>query len=261
LNTTITIYFEHIEIKIVSKHADLLQLLYETNRQFLEPIRSVSRTITIVVSMHTPVEHSDKQLLVYNSLEIGGKIFYYRSRADVFDLSIPSNFVHVEVEEFMKMILSRYLVDDGMLLFHGAALTKTDCGYIFVGPSGAGKSTISSLFDGHLIQDDTFCLKMTDSGYVLSTVPFRRDYHNRSRGVSKVKFFRIFQSKSNFVKEIKDSIQLLYLLTSIWSFDELSLDGFSQNPIIVNLCKDLLASSKLDELHFTKSPDFNKILE
>ncbi|MEM9546279.1 MAG: phosphoenolpyruvate carboxykinase (ATP) [Bacteroidota bacterium] len=197
-----------------------------------------------------------------NSIIVSNKEILFERVNNSYTFYCLENMELVEVEELIKIVLSKHFIQEEVLMLHASATidTKQSRAHIFVGPSGAGKSTIAELSNYETLQDDTFCLRQKGKKFNLFSIPFRRNYEKRNVLVESLSIYRIYQSNDNYLVNLDYSSQLLYFLTSVWSFDELSVENQDANQSIIKLTKDLLKHTELKQLYFTKSNHYNDLI-
>lgn len=236
----------------------------ENNKSFLEN-ENFNQTLTLEINKNSPFHKSAAELInskEFNSILISNKTVIFHRNDDFYSFYCLKNMELVEIEELIKIVLSKHLIQENILMLHASATfdNEKNCANIFIGPSGAGKSTIASFSINETLQDDTFCIKFEKDKFNLFTIPFRRDYKKLNVSVKSVSIYRIFKSDRNYLSNLNFSSQLMHFLTSVWSFDELSVESKINNRRIFKLATKLLRECELTELHFTKTGDFNKLI-
>jgi len=143
--------------------------------------------------------------------------------------------------------------------FHGAGIVKQKRAYLFLGPSGAGKSTVSAFSSEHghqVIHDDHVVVSKAENGkYLLSDIAFKNP------GISLKAFFFLVQDKSDKLLPLSQAQTAQGLFKSLFELPSEKVLYGSYLINAFNVCADIARAVPGYELHFTKSPNFWKIIE
>lgn len=169
---------------------------------------------------------------------------------------LPHNSPVWVVEQIVRLALHAYLLSIETLLLHGSCIKSKKGLIIFLGPSGVGKTTAAKLSNMPILQDDTFALSKHGEEYLAYTIPFRTEY-NQKRITSPIHaIYSLNQSPTNLVSHISKSNQLQIIISSIWTFDKLSIYKKDNDKKAISLLLDLLSSVEVKKLNFNLSKEY-----
>ncbi len=241
-----------LKIRLSSNCEQTLMQLKSHSSNWMQNIEN-RKTIEIYLYLSSTFDNITKENFKYSTIEINDSDLLIGKNDTQYHVIYKKDLEFWELEQVIKIIISRSLINLKALVFHGSIINNEGVASVFIGPSGAGKSTIVELHNTQIFQDDTFGILVNKDCFEIFTIPFRRDYINKSEVVRKFNFYRIYQSRSNHVKDINNAVKLMHLLTGVWSFDILNNKN---NNKIINLCQTILQKSEIAELFFSKDKKF-----
>lgn len=177
--------------------------------------------------------------------------FYLVDKADIEAISV--------VNDLFFTFRIWHLIKDKTVCPHGAGIARSDQSFLFWGVSGAGKSTVSKISEslGYMIvHDDHVAISMLKNGkYCLSDVGFK------TPRASLRAVFSLVQDKEDKLIALSQKDIAFGLFKSLFEtpgekilFGRYLADAFS-------LCAGIARVVPGYELHFTKSPNFWKVIE
>ena len=209
---------------------------------------------------HSKVTKENSENFNISYIRFFDTFFYYRQHknSNIIDVLLPKKFEDWELENFFKIFISSISLNHNSLLIHASAIIIDNEIVLFSGQSTAGKSTIAGLSGYPIIHDDNILISYLGNDiFEIETIPFKTPYKkNIFRG--KIKgFYRLFQDKHTFVKEIDKNKQLSHLLFGLWAFDHFNNENINNyNENIISYSMKILPLLKVKELYFTKTNDF-----
>ncbi len=81
----------------------------------------------------------------------------------------------LDIENVVKLLIADWLIDQGGLLLHSVAVSRSDRACLFTGPSGAGKSTLGALCAAagwQLLGDELVAVRPTGDTYLCDGTPW-----------------------------------------------------------------------------------------
>jgi len=104
------------------------------------------------------------------------------------------------LENCLRLLTARYVLEHGGLLLHGAGVTRGGRAYVFFGPSGSGKTTVTALSPHDGVLSDDLTLLVRDGGsFRAAGIPFGMAHHRvpHTRAAFPVAgLYRLVQSRS-----------------------------------------------------------------
>lgn len=83
------------------------------------------------------------------------------------------------LENFLRAMTASYILEEGGLLLHAAAVVRAGRAYVFFGPSGAGKTTVTRLsLADTVLSDDMTLLVPGPGGFEAVGIPFGMAHHH-----------------------------------------------------------------------------------
>ncbi|KGL59132.1 hypothetical protein [Polaribacter sp. Hel1_85] len=201
-----------------------------------------------------------KDSLVIKHIRFFDTFFYYRQHknSNLIDVLLPSKFENWEVENFFKIFISSVSLKHNCLLIHASAIIIDNEIVLFSGQSTAGKSTIADLSGYPIIHDDNILISyLGNEIFEIVTIPFKTPY-KKQFFKGKIKgFYRLFQDRQTYVKDINIEKQLSHLIFGLWAFDHFNNEKDNNyNNEVLSYCMKILSLLKVKELYFTKTKDF-----
>jgi|GEM_PF-1876098 len=143
--------------------------------------------------------------------------------------------------------------------FHGAGIVYENGAFLFLGPSGAGKSTISAFskkLGCKIIHDDHVVASKSENGkYSVFDIAFTPP------GVSLKAIFFLVQDKRDNLVALSQTQTAQGLFKSLFELPSEKILYGSYLINAFNVCADIARAVPGYELHFTKSPNFWKVIE
>ena len=108
--------------------------------------------------------------------------------------------------------LCEWLIDKGILLFHGSVIAVDGIAYLFTAKSGTGKSTHTRLWREHfgeravMINDDKPLLKITDSGVTVYGTPYDGKHRISTNTSAPLKAIcMLYRGEENRIRQVTKS--------------------------------------------------------
>lgn len=187
-------------------------------------------------------------------------------------LSCKINKEHVSSLDQIFFIITALVqyqaIKHNIIFLHASSIVKNENAYLFIAPSGSGKSTIAhSVSDKYVLSDDVAVLKKVKDKFFIFSSPFdnKKRYNTRTKEMQLHKIFFIKQASfTKFVEErsvetIREILRnnLLFLWLSRKNKNE---EERKRETALYALGLDLLSSSKIETLYFTKDLNFMSLL-
>ena len=161
----------------------------------------------------------------------------------------------LDIEFFIKMVVSYGLYELGGFLLHSAGIVRNNKAFLFFGKSGSGKSTVSKLSVNDIILSDEI-VGLTYSGdkAVAHSTPFwNPGWSRRIQFVAEIGgIFRLVQDTRVFIEPIRPSLAVAEILASI--------PALPTNPDMcigfIPMIEAMISRVGIHFLHFRKDNDF-----
>jgi hypothetical protein len=251
---------KNFTIRINTNNLELNSYLKDTLIEFHTKDKSKYLFNFLTFEKHSEVVTNENKDFTVNHIRFFDTFFYYRQHknSNIIDVLLPSKFENWEIENFCKIFISSVSLNHNCLLIHASAIIIDNKIVLFSGQSTAGKSTIADLSGYPIIHDDNILISyLGNEVFEIETIPFKTPY-KKQFFKGKIKgFYRLFQDKQTYVKEINVNKQLSHLIFGLWAFDHFNNEkGNNYNNEILNYCMKILPLLKVKELYFTKTKDF-----
>jgi hypothetical protein len=161
------------------------------------------------------------------------------------------------IENVLRMVLARCVVERGGVAFHGAGVLRDDGAHLLVGPSGSGKTTAVGLSRSVVALGDDYAIALpSDGGWRTSAVPFDNAEaieREPPRGWLKLSgVWRLFKSDENRVDTVDGlarDLSILACAAAPWAMPDLS------ERLMDNVAR-LGREVRYGHLRFRRSHDF-----
>jgi hypothetical protein len=161
----------------------------------------------------------------------------------------------------MSNLCNLWQLENRNIPIHASGIVHLGGLFLFGGISGAGKSTISRLSSAlgdTIVDDDQLLLHFLGKG----------TYYASAWGSSLTVFdapvraiFHIIQDNNNLLTPLRSSEEALFLMEQVFQVTGKNLLSYNMLKKVFNLVSSIARSIPGYELHFTKTPDFWKLID
>lgn len=128
----------------------------------------------------------------------------------------------------VQRMLSHWLLDRDVLLFHGSAISMDGKGYIFAAPSGTGKSTHARLWRERygervtMVNDDKPFLKITDGGVTVYGSPWDGKHRLSTNTAVPLKAIALIErAEENSIERIEPTKAVVMLMQQAYREEDM----------------------------------------
>jgi len=169
--------------------------------------------------------------------------------------------LRLNIEFFLKALFAYMAFSHGGLLLHCSGVLSGREAYLFTGEGGSGKSTVVSLLPHRLaLNDDMVVLRPDGRGWRAYGTPFWNVETTRRCGQTAdgrvAGIYRLAQDQQVYLEPMANAVAISELIANcpVVNTDPVAL------PALMNRCRELAETVKLQRLHFRKSADFWPLL-
>lgn len=164
------------------------------------------------------------------------------------------------LENYLRMVNAVLVLERGGIHLHSAGVIRSGEGFVFFGPSDAGKTTTASFSGAYqVVSDDQNVLIPDGDTVILHGVPFKSvmcPVPTSPGRAPLVRLLRLTQAGYDGLERVPDG-EAVAMLASQCPFVNFQPDLIDR---LMHNCEQIVRRVPVERLHFTKGPDFWKIL-